>query len=86
MEAIPRLPDAHLAAAKDLITSHRKRTRCRYCWDRGYLGTNQLNMLVPCAKCVDTDAVMEAWRKHVRETPELAELYGSYFEPEEDAA
>ncbi|MEW6751827.1 MAG: hypothetical protein AB1505_12745 [Candidatus Latescibacterota bacterium] len=83
MEGIPRLPDAQLARAKELIASHRKRSRCRHCWDRGYLGTNQLNMLVPCSKCVDTEAVMAAWRLHVRQTPELTELYGDYFEPEE---
>ena len=47
------------------------------------LGTNQDNMLVPCNKCVDSDAVMEAWRTYVRENEELNALYGDYFEEEE---
>jgi hypothetical protein len=84
MSAVPRLPDAHLAKARELVAAHRRHQRCRHCLDRGYVGTNQNNMLVPCVRCVDEDAVMGAWRQYVRETPELTELYGSYFEPDSD--
>ena len=84
MESIPRLPDAHLAQAKLIVAGQRQKKRCRYCYDRGYVGTNQDNMLVPCARCVDSDAVMAAWRAYVRETPELAALYGDYFERDEE--
>jgi hypothetical protein len=82
MSTVPRLPDAHLAKARELVAAHRRRQRCRHCLDRGYVGKNQDNMLVPCGRCVDEDAVMDAWRRYVRETPELAQLYGDYFEPE----
>ena len=86
MESIPRLPEEHLAQAKLIVAGQRKRKRCRYCYDRGYVGTNQDNMLIPCSRCVDSDAVMEAWRAYVRETPELAALYGDYFETDEEEA
>ena len=41
-------------------------------------------MLVPCSKCVDVEGVMVGWRAYVAETPALKELYGDYFEDEED--
>ena len=41
-------------------------------------------MLVSCPKCVDSKAVLDDWRQYVRDTPELVELYGDYFEEEED--
>ena len=85
MESIPRLPDAHLEQAKRIVSGLRQPKRCKSCYDRGYVGTNQNNMLVPCPRCVDGDAVMEAWRTYVTETPELAELYGDYFDAEEEA-
>ena len=82
-EKIPRLPDEHLGKAREIIADNRSKKNCKTCYDRGYLGTNQDNMLVPCNKCVDSDAVMAAWRTYVRETEELSELYGEYFEEEE---
>lgn len=84
MEEIARLPDEYLARAREIVAAHRTRKNCKSCYDRGYVGTNQNNMLVPCSKCVDSDAVMEEWRQHVRQTPELAKLYGDYFEEEEE--
>ena len=84
MEEIARLPDAHLARAKEIVAEHRTKKRCKSCYDRGYIGYNQNNMLVPCGKCVDTEAVMDAWRTYVRETAALAELYGDYFEADEE--
>ena len=83
-EKIPRLPDAHLDEARRIIAAHRTKKNCKSCYDRGYVGTNQDNMLVPCSKCVDGDAVMEAWRTYVRQDEELSALYGDYFEEEED--
>ena len=83
MEEIPRLPDEHLARAKELALEHRNDSNCKACFKRGYQGVNQNNLLVPCHKCVDNDALMRAWRAYVQETPELRELYGDYFEEEE---
>jgi len=83
-EEIPRLPDEHLDRAREIVAEKRTRQKCKSCYDRGYIGTNQNNLLVPCAKCTDVDGVMEAWRGYVAETPALKELYGDYFEEEEE--
>jgi hypothetical protein len=82
-EKIPRLPHAHLGKAREIITESRNKNNCKICYDRGYWGTNQDNMLVPCGKCVDSEAVMKAWRSYVSENEELSALYGDYFEDEE---
>ena len=84
-EEVPRLPDEHLGKAREIAVAKRTRQRCKTCYDRGYVGTNQNNMLVPCSKCVDVDAVMEDWKNYVAETPELQEMYGDYFEEEGEA-
>jgi hypothetical protein len=83
-DATPRLPDQYLDTAKDLARKHRRPVNCKTCYSRGYLGTSQQNLLVPCSKCVATDELMEDWRKLVRETPELAELYGDYFDAQDE--
>lgn len=84
-DKIPRLPDQYLDNIKELTLKHRRQTNCKTCYNRGYLGTTQDNLLVPCSKCVPTDELMDDWRKFVRETPALAELYGDYFEAEDEA-
>ncbi|MBT4097300.1 MAG: hypothetical protein HOM68_21425 [Gemmatimonadetes bacterium] len=83
METTPRLPDEHLAKARELAAAQRSDKKCKICYSRGYQGTDQNNMLVLCAKCVDVDAVGKAWREYVRDTPALSELYGDYFDEEE---
>lgn len=83
MEEVPRLPDEHLIRAKELVLENRTKSNCKTCYDRGYRGVNQNNMLVYCYKCVDNDALMQAWRTYVRETPALKEIYGDYFEEDE---
>ena len=84
MSETPKLPELHLDQAKQLAQHHRRPSRCKVCYDRGYQGTDEHNMLVLCPKCVDADAVLADWRAYVRDTPELSEMYGDYFE-EEDA-
>ena len=83
MDTIPRLPDEHLAKARELAAAQRSDKKCKICYSRGYQGTDQNNMLVLCTKCVDVDAVGKAWREYVGETPALSELYGDYFDEEE---
>ena len=83
MEDVPRLPDQYLEKAREMADRHRIKSKCKSCYDRGYQGINQLNMLVTCHKCVDGDALMEEWRALIRDTPELSEMYGDYFEEEE---
>ena len=84
MEDVPRLPDQYLEKAREMADRHRIKSKCKSCYDRGYQGINQLNMLVTCHKCVDGDALMEEWRALIRDTPELSEMYGDYFEEEEE--
>ena len=84
MESVPRLPDEYLDRAKEIVIKHRKKKNCKYCYDRGYEGVNQDNMLVPCGRCVDTDAVLGEWKELVADTPELTALYGDYYESEEE--
>ena len=83
-EKIPCLPDEHLGRAREIVAEKRTKQKCKVCYDRGYIGTNQDNMLVPCSKCVDVEGVMEGWRAYVAETPALKELYGDYFEDEKE--
>ena len=84
MSETPRLPDNHLEKAKGLALQHRRASKCKACYDRGFQGSDEHNMLVLCPKCVDSKAVLEDWRQYVRDTPELVELYGDYFEEEEE--
>lgn len=84
MEDLPKLPDEHLEKAKEMVSRHRTRKSCKSCFDRGYQGINQLNMVIPCHKCVDSDEVTKEWQAYVRDTPALAEAYGDYFEAAEE--
>jgi superfamily II DNA helicase RecQ len=84
MEDVPKLPDEHMEKAKEMISRHRTKKNCKRCYDRGYQGINQLNMVITCHKCVDEDKVTQEWQAYVRDTPALAEVYGDYFESEEE--
>ena len=83
MEEIPRLPDQYLANAREMVAKHKAKKNCKRCYDRGFLGVDQHNLLIPCPKCVAGDTLLVEWRQFVRDTPELAQLYGTYFEEEE---
>ena len=84
MEDVPRLPDQYLDKAKEMALKHRNKDNCKACYDRGYQGINQLNLLVTCHKCVDSESLTAEWRSFVHDTPELAEMYGDYFDEEEE--
>ena len=83
-EKTPRLPEKYLDVAKKIIKENRSKNNCKACYDRGFIGTNQDNMVVPCTKCVDVEDVMVKWRSFVRENEELTNLYGEYFEEDEE--
>ncbi|MDA0334344.1 MAG: hypothetical protein O2782_04185 [bacterium] len=85
MEDVPKLPDEHLEKAKEMISRHRTKKNCKRCYDRGYQGINQLNMVITCHRCVDEDKVTQEWQAYVRDTPALSEIYGDYFESAEEA-
>lgn len=84
MEEIPRLPDQYLEKAREMVARHKAKKNCKRCYDRGWLGVDQHNLLIPCAKCVAGDALLAEWRQFVRDTPELSQLYGDYFEEKEE--
>ena len=82
----PKLPERYLDDARRMTASHIVKKKCKLCYGRGYLGVNQLNMLVTCSKCVDEDALFEEWKAFVRQTPELNALYGDYYESDDAEA
>ena len=83
MDSVPKLPERYLEDARRLTAARIVKKNCKLCFGRGYRGTNQNNMLVTCGKCVDEEALFEDWKAFVRQTPELSELYGDYYEDEE---
>lgn len=79
-----RLDDKHLEKAKEIVLSARKKKNCKVCYDRGYIGVNQQNMVVICHKCVDADKATEDWKKYVLENEDLKEHYEEFFEEEDN--
>ena len=78
------LDDKHLEKAKEIVLSARKRKSCKVCYDRGYIGVNQQNMVVICHKCVDAEKATEEWRQYVLANEDLNEHYEEFFEDEEE--
>ena len=81
-----RLEDKHLEKAKEFASNNRTKKRCDNCYDRGYIGVNEQNMLIPCHRCVDLEKVMEAWKTYVAEIQELKAEFADLFEEEEETA
>jgi len=79
-----RLDDKHLEKAKEIVLSARKKKSCKVCYDRGYIGVNQQNMVVLCHKCVDAEKATEEWKKYVLENEDLKEHYSEFFEEEDE--
>ncbi|MDD3524078.1 MAG: hypothetical protein PHQ41_05210 [Candidatus Cloacimonetes bacterium] len=74
------LDELHLDEAKKIALNHRKKKRCDDCYDRGWIGVSEQNLLVLCTRCVDMDAAMEDWKKYVSENEELKEHFAELFE------
>ena len=83
---IRRLPDEHLDRARAMVLAHKKKKNCKKCYDRGYAGVTEENMLVPCSRCVDEKALMAEWRAYVKTHPALVELYGDSLDEETEAS
>jgi hypothetical protein len=77
---IKKLPDAHLAEAKKMVLRHRKRKSCNKCYDRGYTGITEDNMIIPCTYCIDNEKVFKEWKEYVDAREDLKELYGDSLE------
>jgi hypothetical protein len=75
-----KLNDEQLAKAKEIALSNRRKKSCGECYDRGYIGTTEENLLILCPKCVDLDKAMEDWKDYVAEVPELKEEFSDLFE------
>lgn len=77
---IKRLPEKHLAEARKMVVNHKKKKKCNKCYDRGYLGVNEENMLIPCTHCIDSKTLFDEWKVYVKAHPDLVELYGDSLE------
>ncbi len=75
-----RLDDKHLEAAQQIAARHRRKKSCGECYDRGWIGTTDQNLLVLCTRCVDMDAAIEEWKAYVGEHEELKEHFSELFE------
>jgi Zn finger protein HypA/HybF involved in hydrogenase expression len=79
------LNETHLERAKQIVAAHRTKKRCNDCYDRGWLGTNEEGLLVPCGRCTDIEAAMAEWKDYVASVPELKEQFPELFEePKEE--
>lgn len=78
-----KLDDNHLEAAQKIAETHRKKKRCDNCYDRGWIGINDQNMLVLCTRCIDMDAAMEEWKQYVSQHEDLKEHFSELFEEKE---
>ncbi len=77
-----RLDEKHLEKAKEIALKNRKRKSCNKCYDRGYIGVTEENLLVLCTKCVDIDKAMQDWKEYVAQFPDLKEHFKELFEEE----
>lgn len=80
-----KLDDKHLEAAQEIARKHRRKKSCDHCYDRGWIGVSEQNLLVLCTKCVDMDAAMADWKTYVSEHEELKEHFSELFEEKEVA-
>lgn len=79
-----KLPDEHQKAAREMVLRHRKKKKCNKCYDRGYLGVTEDNMILPCSHCVDQKSVFDEWKVYVKARPDLLEAFGDQLEDEEE--
>ncbi len=75
-----KLSDEQLAKAKEIALSNRRKKSCGECYDRGYIGTTEENLLILCQKCVDMEKAMDDWKEFVATVPELKEQFSDLFE------
>lgn len=74
------LDEKHLDAAKAIAVKHRKKKSCDNCYERGWIGVTEQNLLVLCGRCVDMEAAVEEWKTYVSEHDELKEHFAELFE------
>jgi hypothetical protein len=74
------LDEHHLDEAKKIALNHRKKKSCNHCYDRGWIGVTDGNLLVLCTKCVDMETSMDAWKDYVSNNEDLKEHFSELFE------
>ncbi|MEN6445041.1 MAG: hypothetical protein ABFC98_03235 [Candidatus Cloacimonas sp.] len=74
------LEDKHLEVAKEIAQRNRHKKSCDHCYDRGWIGVSEQNLLVLCPKCVDMEKALEEWKNYVSEHEELKEHFSELFE------
>lgn len=74
------LEERHLDEAKKIALNHRKKKSCNTCYDRGWIGVSDGNLLVLCTKCVDMEASMDAWKEYVSGHDDLKDHFAELFE------
>ncbi len=79
-EKMFKLEEHHLEEAKKIALKHRTRKRCDRCYDRGWIGVNEQNLLITCSHCVDLEAVMKEWKEYVSGHADLKEHFAELFE------
>lgn len=77
------LDEKHLDEAKKIVLKHRKKKSCDHCYDRGWIGVNDQNLLITCTKCVEIDPAMEEWKNYVSGHNDLKEHFSELFEEKE---
>lgn len=79
------LDEKHLDEAKKIAANNRKKKRCDECYDRGWIGVSEQNLLVLCTRCVDMDKAMDDWKEYVNGHEDLKEHFSELFEePKEE--
>ncbi len=75
-----KLDDAHLEAAQNIAAKHRRKKRCDECYDRGWIGITEQNLLVLCTRCVDMESALAEWKEYVSGHEDLKEHFSELFE------
>ena len=78
-----KLADNHLEAAQQIAQQNRKKKSCDECYDRGWIGLTEQNLLVLCTRCVDMEKAMEDWKAYVSQHEDLKEHFAELFEEKE---
>jgi hypothetical protein len=77
------LEERHLDEAKKIALKHRKKKSCGTCYERGWIGANDQNLLILCTKCVEMEPAMEDWKTYVSANEDLKEHFSELFEEKE---
>lgn len=81
------LDEKHLDEAKKIAAANRKKKRCDECYDRGWIGVSEENLLVLCPRCVDMEKAVDGWKVYVSQHEDLKEHFADLFEePAENEA